>query len=182
MLYIIRHGQTEKNKANLLQGRSDIALNDTGRLQAVEVRDRLLAAGIHFDRVYSSPLVRAVQTAEIVTGMAPHVIEPRLIEMDYGPYEGMDLKNPAPELMEFFRDLVHHPARGAECPAFHPCHCHEGGAGIPDAGFPWKLVVEIYRQLCRVFGQGAGGWKIWNSGRIHRMILISHFHHFCIVR
>jgi broad specificity phosphatase PhoE len=30
--------------------------------------------------------------------------------MDYGPYEGMDLKNPAPELMEFFRDLVHHPA------------------------------------------------------------------------
>lgn len=110
MLYIIRHGQTEKNKANLLQGRSDIALNDTGRMQAVEVRDRLLAAGIHFDRVYSSPLVRAVQTAEIVTGMAPHVIEPRLIEMDYGPYEGMDLKNPAPELMEFFRDLVHHPA------------------------------------------------------------------------
>ncbi|MBO5574206.1 MAG: histidine phosphatase family protein, partial [Clostridium sp.] len=42
MLYIIRHGQTEKNKANLLQGRSDIALNDTGRMQAVEVRDRLL--------------------------------------------------------------------------------------------------------------------------------------------
>ena len=61
MIYIVRHGQTEKNKANVLQGRSDVPLNEAGRQQAEEVRE----AGISFDLVYTSPLIRAVQTAEI---------------------------------------------------------------------------------------------------------------------
>ena len=39
MIYIIRHGQTEKNKANVLQGRSDVPLNEAGVKQAEEVRD-----------------------------------------------------------------------------------------------------------------------------------------------
>ena len=38
MIYIVRHGQTEKNKANVLQGRSDVPLNEAGRQQAEEVR------------------------------------------------------------------------------------------------------------------------------------------------
>ena len=114
-IYIIRHGQTEKNKANLLQGRSDVPLNEAGKQQAEVVRDQFRAAGICFDKVYSSPLIRAVQTAEIITGTNPPTppevtIENRLIEMDYGPYEGMDLREPAPEVMTFFRDFVHNPA------------------------------------------------------------------------
>ena len=110
MIYIVRHGQTEKNKANVLQGRSDIPLNDSGRQQAEEVRNRLIKAGIHFDLVYTSPLIRAVQTAAIIAEGIPQVKDERLIEMDYGPYEGMDLANPAPEVLEFFRDFVHNPA------------------------------------------------------------------------
>ena len=110
MIYIIRHGQTEKNRANVLQGRSDIPLNDSGRQQAEEVRNRLIKAGIHFDLVYTSPLIRAVQTAAIIAEGIPQVKDDRLIEMDYGPYEGMDLANPAPEVLEFFRDFVHNPA------------------------------------------------------------------------
>ena len=110
MIYIIRHGQTEKNRANVLQGRSDIPLNDSGRQQAEEVRNRLIKAGIHFDLVYTSPLIRAVQTAAIIAEGIPQVKDERLIEMDYGPYEGMDLANPAPEVLEFFRDFVHNPA------------------------------------------------------------------------
>ena len=52
-----------------------------------------------------------MQTAKIVAGDAFLIImDDRLIEMDYGPYEGMDLQNPAPEVVEFFRDFVHHPA------------------------------------------------------------------------
>ena len=118
-IYIIRHGQTEKNKANLLQGRSDVPLNDIGIQQAEVVRDQFKTAGIRFDKVYSSPLIRAVQTAEIITEtisetdtqIPPKVmIEDRLIEMDYGPYEGMDLRDPAPEVMTFFKDFVHNPA------------------------------------------------------------------------
>ena len=41
MIYIVRHGQTEKNKANVLQGRSDVPLNDAGRRQAEEVREQV---------------------------------------------------------------------------------------------------------------------------------------------
>lgn len=109
MIYIIRHGQTEKNRANVLQGRSDIPLNDSGRQQAEKVKDQFIKAGIHFDLVYTSPLIRAVQTAAIIAEGIPQVKDERLIEMDYGPYEGMDLANPAPEVLEFFRDFVHNP-------------------------------------------------------------------------
>ena len=110
MIYIIRHGQTEKNRANVLQGRSDIPLNDSGRQQAEKVKDHFIKAGIHFELVYTSPLIRAVQTAAIIAEGIPQVKDERLIEMDYGPYEGMDLANPAPEVLEFFRDFVHNPA------------------------------------------------------------------------
>ena len=130
MIYIIRHGQTEKNKAKVLQGRSDVPLNDAGRQQAAEVRERFEREGISFDKIYTSPLVRAVETAQIVAGAAPHQIvagaaphqivtgaapqqfevDSRLIEMDYGPYEGMDLTHPAPEIITFFSDFVHNPA------------------------------------------------------------------------
>ena len=46
MIYIVRHGQTEKNKANVLQGRSDVPLNEAGRQQAEEVREQFIQAGI----------------------------------------------------------------------------------------------------------------------------------------
>ena len=66
--------------------------------------------GITFDAVYSSPLIRAVQTAKILAPDAEPIIDERLIEMDYGPYEGMDLQNLAPEVITFFSDFVHNPA------------------------------------------------------------------------
>ena len=110
MIYIVRHGETAKNKAQVLQGRSNAPLNDAGGQQATKVRDFFANAGIRFAKVYSSPLTRAVQTGEIIAENVPVVTDDRLIEMDYGPYEGMDLNNPLPEVMEFFRDFVHNPA------------------------------------------------------------------------
>lgn len=110
MLYIIRHGQTELNNKNLMQGRSDHPLNEAGAAQADEAAARFKSLGISIDKVYSSPLIRAVQTAARIVPGAAAVIDDRLIEMDYGPYEGMDLTDPAPEVMEFFRDFVNVPA------------------------------------------------------------------------
>lgn len=109
-IYIVRHGQTALNNAHVLQGRSDHPLNETGIRQAQNTARLLRDKGIVFDHVYSSPLVRAVQTAEIIAPGVPAVIDERLIEMDYGPYEGMDLKHPAPEITRFFKDFVHQPA------------------------------------------------------------------------
>ena len=110
MIYIIRHGQTELNNANALQGRSDYPLNENGIAQAREAGRWLMEQGIVFSHVYSSPLKRAIQTAELVAPGKTILIDDRLIEMDYGPYEGMDLKNPPPEIMTFFSDFVNNPA------------------------------------------------------------------------
>ena len=110
-IYIIRHGQTEKNKAHALQGRSDDLLNEAGMIQAREAAAWFKDQGISFDLVYSSPLKRAVDTGMIAAGEhIPLQIDERLIEMDYGPYEGMDLTAPAPEVITFFSDFVNNPA------------------------------------------------------------------------
>ncbi len=110
MIYIVRHGQTQLNRKSVLQGRSDHPLNDVGREQAKSVGDAFRDAGIVFDRVYTSPLGRAVETAELIAGDAPIEVEEALIEMDYGPYEGTDLHNLPPEVEEFFKDFTNHPA------------------------------------------------------------------------
>jgi broad specificity phosphatase PhoE len=110
MIYIIRHGQTRLNKANVLQGRRDTPLNEKGRQQASQAAEWFRSRGIHFDYVFSSPLKRAMDTAKICCDYIEPVKDERLIEMDYGPYEGADLGNPAPEIVEFFSDFVNNPA------------------------------------------------------------------------
>lgn len=111
MIYLIRHGQTKLNKDRVLQGRSDEPLNDIGRKQAEEARDWFRSEGINIDRVWSSPLRRATQTARIIAGEdVPLVTDDRLLEMDYGPYEGTSLLAPPPEILTFFSDFVNNPA------------------------------------------------------------------------
>ena len=107
-IFIIRHGKTEMNQAKLLQGRSDHPLNDEGIGQAKEAAGML--QGISFSHVFTSPLIRAVETARIVVpGVEPEV-DDRLIEMDYGPYEGTDLLHLPVEMKIFFSDFVNNPA------------------------------------------------------------------------
>lgn len=110
MLYIIRHGKTEMNAKMLMQGRSDHPLNEAGIAQAEEAAERFREMGVKIDKVYTSPLIRAVQTAEKIAPDAELAVDERLIEMDYGPYEGMDLRDPAPEVIDFFMDFVNVPA------------------------------------------------------------------------
>ena len=64
MIYIIRHGKTELNKSKVLQGRSNYPLTGEGVRQAEETAARL--GDVTFAHVFSSPLIRAVQTAEII--------------------------------------------------------------------------------------------------------------------
>ena len=108
MIYIIRHGQTEMNNRKVLQGRSDYPLNEAGIAQAQKAADDL--KHITFAKIYTSPLRRAIQTAEIIAPSAHVEIDDRLIEMDYGPYEGTDLNHLPPEIMTFFSDFAHNPA------------------------------------------------------------------------
>jgi uncharacterized phosphatase len=86
MIYVVRHGQTDLNKEGRLQGRKGLPLNEEGRKQAESLRERLKE--VRFDYVYSSPQERAIQTAEISTGMQP-IIEPRLDVYDLGEADGL---------------------------------------------------------------------------------------------
>jgi len=108
MIYIIRHGQTEVNHRQALQGRSDFPLNDAGIAQARTVAEGL--KGVSFAHVFTSPLRRAVQTAKMIAPDIQPVVDERLIEMNYGPYEGTDLNNLPPEVLTFFRDFIHNSA------------------------------------------------------------------------
>jgi len=110
MIYILRHGQTADNKANRLQGRNANPLNETGIRQAYMAASWFREQRIVFDVIYSSPLKRAIDTGRIVAGDVPLIVDDRLIEMDYSPYEGMDLRSPAPEIVTFFSDFINNPA------------------------------------------------------------------------
>lgn len=85
----IRHGQTDWNRDGLLQGSSDIPLNDMGREQA---RDAFMTVRSKpWDAVVSSPLGRARETAQIIAdglGIPLGAAYPGLAERDYGPLEG----------------------------------------------------------------------------------------------
>ncbi|KIC48230.1 histidine phosphatase family protein [Tateyamaria sp. ANG-S1] len=83
-LALLRHGHTSWNREGRLQGRSDIPLDDTARAELGAIK--LPAAWQSADLV-SSPLARAVETATLVAGRAPR-IEPSLIEMNWGTFEG----------------------------------------------------------------------------------------------
>ena len=111
MIYFVRHGQTELNQRRVLQGRSDYPLNGVGEEQAAEAAAWFKENGIRIDRIWSSPLQRAMQTARIIAGEdVPMFTDERLIEMDYGPFEGVDLTAPPQEIITFFSDFVHNPA------------------------------------------------------------------------
>lgn len=88
MLYIMRHGKTEWNAKHKLQGRTDIPLSDEGRTMAENARNEY--RNIHFDVCYCSPLVRAMETAEILLKdrNIPIIADDRLVEMSFGVYEG----------------------------------------------------------------------------------------------
>jgi broad specificity phosphatase PhoE len=62
--FLIRHGETEFNRLGVFRGRFEVDLNDRGRKQAEEIGEALRGEGIEI--VYTSPLGRAVETAEIV--------------------------------------------------------------------------------------------------------------------
>ena len=86
-IWITRHGQTDLNKQKLMQGRSDIPLNEVGIKQAQ--LSRKLIGDIKFDAVYSSSLKRAVKTASIIGNVSEESIirDYRIIETDFGRYE-----------------------------------------------------------------------------------------------
>jgi broad specificity phosphatase PhoE len=106
-IYLVRHGQTVWNEEGRLCGSSDVPLSDEGLAQARKLAARLKDIGIA--AIYSSPLLRARQTAEAIA--AHHrvevKIEPDLREIDYGDWEGLkvaDVLEQFPEIEKLRRE------------------------------------------------------------------------------
>ena len=92
-LILIRHGQTDMNKDQLYYGRLDVPINETGKEQAENTRKNLIELEIDYDKIYSSPMKRAYETAEIVNYKNLEIEkDDELREMDFGIFEGLSYK------------------------------------------------------------------------------------------
>lgn len=86
-IYLLRHGETLYNAdGNRYCGKTDIGLTEKGYQQAELVSEQV--KNIQFDAVYSSPLQRARITAEIVSNQKNIIVDERIIEADFGLWEG----------------------------------------------------------------------------------------------
>lgn len=110
-LYMVRHGETDWNKARKIQGQADIPLNEFGRHLAVETGKGL--ADIPFDLCISSPLMRAVETAELILDgrNVPVVTDKRIEEMAFGVWEGRCCSEEGWDLPREFHDFFEAPER-----------------------------------------------------------------------
>lgn len=90
-IHLVRHGQTEENKLNILQGHMPGTLTTLGREQVALAADRLAAKGIAYKAIVTSDLSRALDSAEIIAArlQMPIVAMRELRERDWGRYTGM---------------------------------------------------------------------------------------------
>lgn len=96
IVYFIRHGETDFNKRCLIQGMSDIPLNDKGIQQAGIAAEWFEKQNITFDRVFASPLVRARKTAAIVSGRTFEEVQPCNVSSSWISWRTIASKHGAP--------------------------------------------------------------------------------------
>jgi probable phosphoglycerate mutase len=103
-LFLARHGDTAWTDSRQRTGRTDLALNERGEERARQLGERL--RDFSFDRVFTSPLQRASRTCALAGFGAAAVLDPDLVEWDYGRYEGRLTKDILQERpgWEMFRD------------------------------------------------------------------------------
>jgi len=112
-LYLIRHGATEGQEEKRYKGSIDVPISKTGIGQIKKTGEFIRAAlrGSHLSAVYSSPLSRAVRSAEIIAssfGLQP-VIVPDLRERHFGVWEGMTLTEISERYPDEFRAWASNP-------------------------------------------------------------------------
>jgi len=90
-IYIVRHGETQWNKEEVFRGRKDIPLNESGLRQANSVGQYF--SHISVNRIVSSPLERARQTAEAISNTTGTAVDTmaEFTDMNFGVWEGLTL-------------------------------------------------------------------------------------------
>ncbi len=136
MLILVRHGESTGNAHGLLLGRLDAPLTERGRVQAQSLAASVAGAV----RLISSPLERAVDTAEALGTGLPVEIDERWVEVDYGELDGQPLDAVPSDVW----------ARWRKDPEFRP----PGGESLRAAGARVRAACE---ELFAVDGEGARG-------------------------
>ncbi len=136
-LYLARHGQTEWNRLGYYSGQLDEPMNETGRRQ-IEALARRWQEDV--DQIWSSPLSRVVQTAEILRGdrdaSVPLLLEPLLLESDFGSWAGKSWTQIA-----------------EEDPVGWAAYCSDWKAGIPGGGESFRQMLARASRLAGRLGQ-----------------------------
>ena len=109
-VYLVRHGQTAWNKEEVFRGRADIPLNETGRKEALLTGQYLKVVKV--DSLYSSPLSRAVETAEAIARYQGKEVQisDGLIDIDFGRWQGVsheEVRKRYGELYRQWKDTPH---------------------------------------------------------------------------
>jgi voltage-gated potassium channel len=106
---LIRHGQTEWNRMERFRGRAELALDDTGIRQAEAAAERL--SGWQIAAVYSSPLRRALMTAQVLASRLGLAVQPLdgLIDIDFGDWQGLSGKEAAAQDGYLYRQWLERP-------------------------------------------------------------------------
>jgi broad specificity phosphatase PhoE len=135
LICLVRHGETDWNKRGILQGWTDVPINDLGRHQAHGIAQAFAQAG--FDAVWSSPLVRAIETAQIIAAtlqLPPPRVHEGLKERHFGAIQGI----PKDELAE------QNPAQLAQILRRNPAAQFVGGESMDEfADRVLSAVIDI---------------------------------------
>lgn len=107
-IYLIRHSKTQWNQEKKLQGHLDSPLTKEGIENAKALSDYFQKEKIHFDYVFSSPILRAYQTAQYLTDL-PIIQDKRLMEMNFGIFEGVPISELLKREDHLYVNLWHHP-------------------------------------------------------------------------
>ncbi|MBU0971808.1 MAG: histidine phosphatase family protein [Proteobacteria bacterium] len=176
-LFLLRHGQIQGHETRSFIGQTDIALDETGKAQALFWKNAL--AHIRFGRIYSSALARCRDTADLVCPGKETTIDARLNEINMGTWDGVSfahIRNTLPDLFD---------QRGLQMETFRP----PGGESFNDLYnrvFPFfeslgktleapTLVVThagvIRVMLCRYLGMDPGKLHEIKMGYGHLFVL-----------
>ena len=153
IITLLRHATTRWNEEGRMQGRRDIGLNAAGRR---EVLAWTLPGELATAHWVSSPLLRAVQTASLLHHRPP-AIEPALIEMDWGEWEGSTLAELQARVGE---DFARNQGRGLD---FRP----------PGGESPREVAARLVPWLQRVAEQGAPTVAVTHNGVLRALLSLA---------
>jgi broad specificity phosphatase PhoE len=150
----LRHGESVGNFERRFQGHYDFPLTETGRAQARALAERWKAEGRTFDRAFSSPLLRARETAEIVcsTLNVPLEFDPDWMEINNGLLAG--LSNEEAEQV-------------APRPAFITPYTHYGKTGESR----WEVYLRAGRNLQKILDNAPGSTLVVAHGGVLNMTM-----------